>query len=453
MKELEKVNGQQLIAIYKNFAIGLLVLMGSLFLSRLLPFYFSPIVGLISAAVLYTFVYNNKLSKQSSCVMVPYSLFFCMIFYSFISIILNVLNIWNLIKIPQELSFFADPYIPALLLDPICFVTLLIVYLRRSNLTICTDCKLTKGLAIERGKLGEILASESKYQLVNLIWLSGILSVLVWAYYIGVYANININSRDWYVFLWLNLIFCLLDLLYFASRYYNIYLELKENGEIITEEELSDMTSKTYLRFYIICGNKIFLNAQTADPSTPNNQITDTPFVTKRNVNGITTQEVRDIAMRMSGIRDGELRFLFGRRSQDMMKHRLLRYAYFVNPEDGVCPVMKLNGEWLDFDFVKTVYNECPTGLSKTLLSDITRITTIIITQKLFDERGYRKIKAKSYTPTYDLVDIRKNNYDFQDDKWIRISMFNSDTRGFHIRQWWHKRFGKKNNGEWESRQ
>ena len=234
MKELEKVNGQQLIAIYKNFAIGLLVLMGSLFLSRLLPFYFSPIVGLISAAVLYTFVYNNKLSKQSSCVMVPYSLFFCMISYSFISIILNVLNIWNLIKIPQELSFFADPYIPALLLDPICFVTLLIVYLRRSNLTICTDCKLTKGLAIERGKLGEILASESKYQLVNLIWLSGILSVLVWAYYIGVYANININSRDWYVFLWLNLIFCLLNLLYFASRYYNIYLELKENGEIIT---------------------------------------------------------------------------------------------------------------------------------------------------------------------------------------------------------------------------
>ena len=245
----------------------------------------------------------------------------------------------------------------------------------------------------------------------------------------------------------------MLNLLYFASRYYNIYLELKENGEIITEEELSDMTSKTYLRFYIICGNKIFLNAQTADPSTPNNQITDTPFVTKRNVNGITTQEVRDIAMRMSGIRDGELRFLFGRRSQDMMKHRLLRYAYFVNPEDGVCPVMKLNGEWLDFDFVKMVYNECPTGLSKTLLSDITRITTIIITQKLFDERGYRKIKAKSYTPTYDLVDIRKNNYDFQDDKWIRISMFNSDTRGFHIRQWWHKRFGKKNNGEWESRQ
>ena len=57
-----------------------------------------------------------------------------------------------------------------------------------------------------------------------------------------------------------NIIAFVIDEIYFASRYYNMYLDLKENGEIITEDELGDMTTKTYLRYYVVCGNNIYIN-------------------------------------------------------------------------------------------------------------------------------------------------------------------------------------------------
>lgn len=289
--------------------------------------------------------------------------------------------------------------------------------MRRNKLTICIDCKISKGLTIERGKLGEILNVESKLQLVNLIWLFAILSVIIWTYYgVWYYQHAIVNSRDWYVFVWLNIIAFILDELYFASRYYNIYLDLKENDEIITEEELNDMTTKTYLRFYVVCGNKVFINKRVADPHRQKQYVFDTPFLTKRNVNGITTAEVHGIIQRLTGIRDGELRFFYGRKSLDIAKHRILRYFYFLDgsPEDYD---MNLDGEWIDFELMKVVYNERPNAMSLTMLTDISRMVTVILTQKLFDDRGYRKIKIKSYHPTFDLREVREKNYDFQDDK------------------------------------
>lgn len=454
MRDLEKVNASQLFAFWKNLSIGMLVLTGTLFLSWIFPSYFSPIVGLIAAAFLYTMLYNNRITSSSTCMVVPYAMFYCMISYSFLSIILNVSDIWNVIKIPKELSFFNDPYMPALILDPVCFVTMLIFYLRRNRLSICIDCKISKGLSIERGKLGEILNIESRLQLINLIWVFAVLSGVVWIYYmIFYYHNALVNNRDWYIFLWLNIIAILLDETYFAARYYNIYLDLKENGEIITEEELSDMTTKTYLRFYVVCGNKVFINTRVADAHRANQYVIDTPFVTKRNVNGITTAEVHGIIQRLTGVRDGELRFFYGRKSLDVAKHRILRYFYFLDGDIEDYKDMDIDGEWTDFDFLKLVYNNQPTDMSNILLTDISRMVTVVLTQKLFDERGYRKIKVKSYRPSFDLVEVRKGNYDFQDDRWIRIAMYNSDTRGFHVRRWWNRFFGShKNESQWQQR-
>ncbi len=460
MKDLEKVNESQLFSFWKNFSIGLLVMIGILFLSKVFPFYFSPIISLAAAALLYTMLYNNKVRKSSStCMVVPYSMFYCMIVYAFISIVTNVLDIWGVISIPKELSFFNDPYMPVLMLDPVCFVVLIVFYIRRKKLAICIDCKITNGLTIERGKLGEILNAESKLQLINLIWLFAVLSVIVWVYFaVWYYQNSLVNDRDWYVFVWVNIIAFALDEFYFASRYYNIYLDLKENDEIITEAELNDMTTKTYLRFFVVCGNKVYMNKRVADPLKQKKYVIDTPFVTKRNVNGITVGEVQGIIQRLTGIRNGELKFFYGRKSPDISKHRILRYFYFLNgnPEDYTN--IELDGEWIDFEFLKVVYTERPDAMSLTLLTDISRMVTVILTQKLFDEHGYRKIKIKSYHPSFDLVEVRSKNYDFQDDKWLRIAMYNSDTRGFQLRRWWSKfsKFHNKDNnknGEWQHRQ
>lgn len=450
MQDLDKVSSTQLSNFWRNLSVALMVLIGVMLLSQILPYYFSPIVALIGAAVLYTILYNGKLHDMS-CMVIPYSIFYCLISYSFFSIVLNVLFIWGMIELPKEIIFFAAPYIPSLILDPICFITLIVMYLRRNSLSICVDCKFTRGLSIERGRLGAILQNESKFQLRNLISMFGILSVAVWVYFFTYYdKSADLNGRDNYIFFWLNLIVFVVDLIYFVVRYYNIYLDLKDSGQIITEEELSDMTSKTYLRFYVVCGNSLYLTPKAIDKQSPFREVIDTPFVTKRNVNGITTDEVNRIIKNLTGVTDGHLRFFFGRRIPDMTKHSLLRYFYFLDGSPEDYPELKLQGEWMDFNRIKGIYSKSPSLLDKTFLSDISRTTTIILTQKIFDDRGYRKIKVKSYQPTYDLQEIRDNDYDFQDDKWVRIAMFNSDTKGFYMRRMWKKMVRRNEETAWK---
>lgn len=453
MRELERVSRTQLMAYWKSFAVSMLILVGIMILSKVLPTYFSPVIGLIGAAMLYTMLYNNRLRKDTTCMITPYAIFYCVIEYSFVSIILNVLDIWDIAHIPKELSFFNEPYFIVLLIDPICFLVMLVFVFRRKRLAICVNCKLEKGISLERGRLGEILDRESRVQMYNLLWMFAFLSVLTWVYYFNVYyTSTAANNRDVFILVWGNVIAFALDGIYFASRYYNIYLDLQESGDIISEDELMDMTTRTYIRFYVICGNHIYVDTNVADTSGSGKLLMDTPFVTKRNVSGILPDEVRGIIRQLTGQDDGELRFIFGRKNPEVGNSRMLRYFYFLNcPEDNL-PVLKLRGEWMDFSMLKVLYNTVPGNISKSMLGDISRITTIVLTQKIFDDRGIRKMKIKSYKPTYDLLELREKRYDFQDDKWLKISMYNSDSRGFYVKRWWRKLWGLRENREWESR-
>ncbi|MDE6028511.1 MAG: hypothetical protein K2G23_10610, partial [Muribaculaceae bacterium] len=323
MEDLNKVSKEQLYVFWKNFSIGLLVIMIMIGLSALLPYYFSPIVALIAAAVLYTILYNNKLTNKANCMLVIYAIFFCAVAYSFSTIILNILDIWQLLpfKLPKVFSFFSKPFLPSLILDPVCFITVTVIYLRRKKMSICVNCKLASGDYSGRSRLGSMLSSESYLQLRNLILLFGVLSILVWGYYIFYFVDAELNGRDYYVLVWTNIIAFAFDELYFAFRYYNLYLDLKDNNEIITQEELQDMTSKTYLRYYVICGNYIFVNTKVVDINRTAARVLDTPFVTKRSVNGITIPEVLSLIRRMTGVNSGELRFFYGRKNPGLERH------------------------------------------------------------------------------------------------------------------------------------
>lgn len=449
MKDLDKINSSRLFSFWKNLSLGLLIVLVSMFIAQVLPYYFSPIITLIGAAVLYTMLYNGRIESNPSCMLVVYALFYSMITYAFITIVINILYIWGIFSLPKELTFFSPPYIPSLMYNPICCLVIGFMLIRGNSMNLCNDCKFKNGLSIDRGRFGQLLHKENKVQLFNLFCLFLVMSVIVWVYYFTYYdKSADVNSRDKYIMLWLNLLCIVIDELYFALRYYSIYLDLKEEGNIITEQELSDMTTKTYLRFYVICGNSIYVNTKIMDPRMPYREIIDTPFVTKRNVNGITTAEVNGIISSMIKI-PGHMRFFFGRKNPDLEKHSLLRYFYFLDgtPEDY--PEVRLAGEWMDFNRIKNIYNSSPTLMSSTFLGDMSRMATIVLTQKIFDDRGFRKIKVKSYQPTFTLEEIRQNDYDFQDDKWIRVSMFNSDTKGFHMRRLMRKFSKQKQETPW----
>lgn len=449
MKDLGKVDSMRLYLLWKNLTIGLMSIIVMMTFSKLLPFYLSPVVSLITAAVLYTLLYNNKVNGESSCMVVIYSVFYCLISYTFVSISLNTLFAWGIIHIPNEFIFFSDPYIPSLIMNPCCFVTMLILYMRRKNLQICVDCRLHRGETAEHGRIGAILKYESSFQLGNLTVFFAVLSIVVWGYYLLFYKDISTNARDWYMFTWVTIIAFVLDTIYFVFRYYNLYLDLKENNEIITPEELNDMTARTYLRYYVICGNHLFIDSGSVDPTAPFKEVIDTPFFTKRTVNGIAFNEVRRIICRMTGVDDGELRFFYGRKSPDMEKHSILRYFYFLDGEASEYPELNVDGEWIDFEKLKYIYSTNPGRLSSIFCADISRLATIILTEKIFDEEGWRKSKIRQYNPSFNLKDVRQSNLDFQDDKWIRISLFNSDTKMYRFKRWL-RGTSSQNRREWK---
>ncbi len=448
MDELEKVTSFQLYKLWRNLTIGMVTVIVIITMSKLLPYFLSPVVSLLGAAALYTFIYDSQVKNETSCMIVPFGMLYALVGYSFVTILLNVVYAWGFKSIPAEFVFFTNPFIPSLIMDPVCFVTFLFMSVGRRKMPMCRVCQLRGANNSERGSMRHMINNETHFQMKNLTIIFGVLSVLIWAYYFLFYINININARDWYVFIWLTVIFFVLDELYFAARYYNLYLDLKENDEVISQDELRNMTAKTYLRYYVICGNSMYVDTHVIDPRTPFKEVIDTPFYTTRSVNGISVDEVKRIIKKMTGV-DGELRFFYGRKVAEFTNHSVLRYFYFLDGEPADHPELNTDGEWMDFDKLKYLYSNNPGKLGDLAVTDTTRLATIILTEKIFDEKGYRKSKIKMYNPSFSLMDVRKSNLDFQDDKWIRISMFNSDTPLYTFKRRWRKFLGKKKSNSW----
>lgn len=436
MQDLKKVHTRQIFDMWKGVSIGILVIILVIVASRILPFYMAPIAGLLGALYLYTMLYSNKRRSGVTCMLIPYALFFNLISYSFASILANVIYIWGIWHLPDEFVFFNDPYIPTLWMNPIAFFTFLVIYLRGSKLRLCIDCKISNGAHTDRGVFGSIINHETRFQLKNFLFFSGVLTLVVWVYYILKYEDINTNARDRYVFFWITVIGLILDEIYFMYRYYNLYLDLKDNNELLTDADINDMTAKTYLRYYVICGNKVFLQNDIPDIRNSGAGGLDTPFFTTRSVNGVSQAEVKDIVKKMTGGHEGELKFFFGRKTPDLDKYNLIRYFYFIDGDPANPPKLDMEGEWMDFDEVKMIYSKFPKMMAIMAMNDLTRLATIILTEKVYNEQGERKMKIKSYRPTFDLEEVRKSKLDFQGDKWIRIAVFNSDDRFYKFKLW-----------------
>ena len=104
-----------------------------------------------------------------------------------------------------------------------------------------------------------------------------------------------------------------------------------------------------------------------------------------------------------------------------MSKHSILRYFYFLDGEPKDYNEMNVDGEWMDYEKIKYLYSSNLGKLAKLSVTDTTRLATIILTEKIFDENGFRKSKIKMYNPTFNLIDVRKSQLDFQDDKYSRF--------------------------------
>lgn len=444
MNDLRKVNSIQLYYLWRNFAIALMCMAATIMFTQLLPHYMAPAVSLLFCGILYTVIWNNSNSEQPGCVIVPQIAFYSLLFYTFACIILVILSTMNLAKIPPEIMFFNYPFIPSMTMMPIATVVTVYALLFGSSMKVCRRCIMRLGSIRERGYFGYVTAQESKVQLKNLICLFALLSVFIWWYYLKVYVDVNQNGRDWYVFVWIIVLLIALDEVYFMMRYYNLYLDFQEHNEIITPDEIRDMTARTYLRYYVICGEYIYIDKNAYDRVTDKKGIFDTPFTTKKTVNGIPMIDVRRIVEKMTGHKEGELKFYYGRHLNDNKKVSVLRYFYFLDGDISDYSDIETPGEWVHFDKIKRIYQEAPNKIGTNALNDLSRIFTIILTERDFDENGMRKNLLRTYKRNITLADVRNTELDLQDDKWIHIAHFNSDIKFFKLKKMLRNFTGKK---------
>lgn len=444
MEDLRKINSMQLYYLWRNLAISLLCIGLVMCGSHIVPYYMAPIVSLLLSAMLYTMLWNNHVSGERGCMVVVETMLYSLVCYTFISILLVVIEILELYRFPNEIIFFNDPYLPSLILLPTGLCVTLFALFFRNSMPSYRRFRMEYGNVKERGYYGVVTNREMDIQLRNLAAIFALLTCVVWSYYLFSYVNVNRNARDWYVFVWIVVIVVILDEIFFMIRYYNLYLDLYEHNEIITPEELRDVTARTYLRYYVICGEYIYVDRHAFDRLNQTKDVIDTPFITKKTVNGVPTGEARIIVENMTGKKDGELRFFFGRHLAGVDKHSLLRYFYFLDGEIEDHADMGADGEWMHFDEVKRLYNETPLKLAGNALNDLTRLSTIMLTEKTYDEEGYRKNKIKSYKSSLTLADVRKSRIDFQDDKWIKIANFNSDTTFLKLKKFLREAAGKR---------
>lgn len=109
MNDFNKVNSMQLYNLWKNLIVGLVTVIAMMTFSKLLPFYFSPVIAIIGAAFLYVYLFGTKMSWGSSCMIIPYAMMYSQLAYAFVTILLNVLYAWGVKMIPSEIIFLKIP--------------------------------------------------------------------------------------------------------------------------------------------------------------------------------------------------------------------------------------------------------------------------------------------------------------------------------------------------------
>ena len=444
MEDLRKINSMQLYYLWRNLAIALMCIGLVMCGSHMVPYYMAPVVSLVLCAMLYTMLWNNSVSGNRSCMVVVETMFYTLLCYTFISILLVLIQVLGLYDFPNEIIFFNDPYLPSLILLPTGLAVTLFALFFKDSMPSYRNFRMEYGGVREKGYFGVISNKEMDIQLRNLSLVFAVLTAIIWTYYLNAYVNVNRNGRDWYVFVWIVVITVILDEIFFMIRYYNLYLDLLEHNEIITPEELRDVSARTYLRYYVICGEYVFINRHAFDRLNQVDDVLDTPFITKRTVNGVPTSEARSIVEKMTGKKDGELKFFFGRHLSGVDKHSLLRFFYFLDGDIKDYGDMGAEGEWMHLDELKKIYNTTPRNFAGNAVIDFSRLSTIILTEKIYDEDGYRKNKIKSYRSNMTFADVRKSPLDFQDDKWIKIAGFNSDTKFFTLKKFLRELAGRR---------
>lgn len=425
---------QGILSLWTNWAISVGFLILPIMITPLVSPRILPVIPLILVGVLTFLDRRNRSQMSPTCFRVPH-LAQVILIISTAVLLIDVFykthsEINRFIGQPVNLS---NPVLPVLDIAPVAVILCLINMMRSKNPLSCRSCRNRFGEAIDRGLIGMLYNRESKMQIKFLFWLSLVLAVSSWVYYIFFYVNVNINRTDNYFFILCPSLCYVISLIYFGARYYTMWVYYCQNNATAKVIERQGTT----IRYLVVCNDKILLNI----PEPSNDVIfsddlkIDVPLkVSLPFKESITGHEAHDYFIDAAETTDAETRLIF-QSCDPGMYNNMFHYVAFVKDAEKVAETLK--GQWFSLPETNEMIREGLVAMA--LAAELSRIYTITMAWKAYDKSGHRLYEIKHYKPTFRLRDMQSWNVDYNDSNWLFVAEINEDKPFYHLRRLWHK--------------
>lgn len=412
--------------------IGLILL-----LSRFVPKTWFPLPVLLLQALLLALSRNQSRLNIPRC----YRLSACGSMICFISAIIMIIA--NVFKESINFSMLKDqpvsehiPYISALIVMPVtALVTAWYLFADR-NMPTCKLCRSIHGEHFEKGFLGRIYATESRYQLKFLCTLSTALTAVEWWYYYKYYINVNFNSPDFFFFSLLPAIVSVLAIIYLGIRYYNMWSYYCNND--VLEGEAGAFVTR--IRYLIFSGDTVYISDPDDDyliDRILDKGGMDTPArMAIRYTDNFSMEEAEEKFEDLSGIKPDMMRFAYMNREYSTMSN-VFHYLVFFDSKETVENSKIGGGEWLTLGKIHEYGREGK--IAEIFNQEMRRIYTVAVTWKTYTPTGKRLYEIKNYKPTFRIRDIRNWDVDYNDFKWLAVANVNQDKPFYRIRRLWQR--------------
>lgn len=316
------------------------------------------------------------------------------------------------------------PFVSALIVYPVaCFVSLWYLVINNKAL-VCVHCQIRNGNYNERGIIAKLFQQESTMQLKFLCIMSAIISVVDWIYYYLSYVNVNYNSRDLFFFVGIPTALTVLTVIYFFSRYNAMWRHYCHNPAM---EAIHG--NSTALRYIVIVGDHVLLNLH-------NGMMVDTPvkcflpFTTD-----VSQVKAEETFKQLTGIRAPRISLAYESEETTTLANTF-HYLCFFNSlsEINGC---KVPGQL--YSLARVLNMAKSNLLAPEFKTELERIYTVAMAWKTYTPEGKRIYPVKHYRPSFRFRDIKDYDVDYNDKRWLSITVNNEDRHFFRLRRFWNR--------------
>lgn len=426
MNQLEQRKHKLSVGIFSLFfswLLGVGFFVGIIWLGLVMSKKWLPFVVLGLALVLSIYYRARQQGGSPICYRLPAVFSLILVFTGVIMLLIN-LTTWEPSWIKPQTPNERIPYVSALIIYPVamCYSLWHLLIGRRS--LACVHCQIRNGSKTERGLIAKLFWQESSFQLKFLLVMSGLLSVVDWSYYYMGYVNVNYNGRDLFFFVWLPTLLTAISALYFFSRYSGMWRHYCHNPVMDAIHGNS-----TAMRYIVIVGDHIFLDLY-------NGVIVDTPvkcflpFTTE-----MSHTRASETFQNLTGLRASRLNLAYESEETTTLANTFHYLVYFDSIEE--IEGAKVQGQLYSFNRVLGMVRS--KLLAPELRSELERIYTVAMAWKTYTPEGKRIYPVKNYKPSFRFRDLPSYNVDYNDKRWLAITINNEDKKFYHLRKFWNR--------------